>query len=44
MDESKLLPFDVACPSFIGKQDCSEVEMDFANKDVGFGPGMNSRR
>ena len=30
---------EVVCPSNIGKQDPNEVEVDFANKDIGYGPG-----
>ena len=36
---TNLVSFEVVCPSYIGKQDCQEVEVDFANKDVGYGPG-----
>ena len=30
---------EVVCPSNIGRQDHREVEVDFANKDIGYGPG-----
>ena len=35
----QLVCCEVECPSNIGRQDPAEVEVDFANKDVGFGPG-----
>ena len=34
-----LVKCEVVCPSHIGKQDHREVEVDFANKDIGYGPG-----
>ena len=37
--ETKIIPWEVVCPSNIGKQNSDEVEVDFANKDIGFGPG-----
>ena len=36
--QDKLIKLEVICPSRIG-DDPNEVEIDFANKDVGFGPG-----
>ena len=37
--QQQLVCCEVECPSNIGRQDTAEVEVDFANKDVGFGPG-----
>ena len=37
--QQQLVCCEVECPSNIGRQDPAEVEVDFANKDVGFGPG-----
>ena len=34
-----LISLDTRCPSSIGRQLGQEVELDFANKDIGFGPG-----
>ena len=34
-----LVKCEVVCPSNIGRQDHREVEVDFANKDIGYGPG-----
>ena len=36
--QDKLTRLEVICPSKIG-DDPNEVEIDFANKDIGFGPG-----
>ena len=37
--EAPLISLHTCCPSSIGRQDHQEVELDFANKDIGFGPG-----
>ena len=37
--EAPLISLDTRCPSSIGRQHHQEVELDFANKDIGFGPG-----
>ena len=37
--EAPLISLETRCPSSIGRQHHQEVELDFANKDIGFGPG-----
>ena len=37
--QTPLLHLHTRCPSSIGRQHPDQVEVDFANKDIGFGPG-----
>ena len=37
--QTPLTALETSCPSSIGRQEPDQVEMDFANRDLGFGPG-----
>ena len=37
--KTPLTNLETSCPSCVGRQPPHQIEMDFANKDIGFGPG-----